>query len=126
MAQLSRADIAAMSSEERAKFYTEAWGAIKKACEAMQGPEGEKAREALSNIKPSVMGIGGTRVGGVSGSKHSKFYELFKNVGDKVKVLAPFDHAFPDVYEVLSIHENGVCVICEDRDFDPKFLEVVE
>lgn len=98
MAQLSRADIAAMSSEDRAKFYTESWGAIKKACEAMQGPDGEKAREALSNIKPSVMGIGGTRVGGVSGSKHTKFYDLFKNVGDKVNEL--------DVFKALKIGER--------------------
>lgn len=98
MARLSRADIAAMSPEDRAKFYTEAWGAVKKACDSMQGPDGEKAREALANIKPSVYGIGGTRVGGASGSRHTKFYELFKNVGDKVNEL--------DVFKALKIGER--------------------
>lgn len=43
--------------------------------------------------------------------------------GDMVKVLYPFTDAFPLVYEIKKVKENGVCVICEDRDFDPIFLE---
>jgi hypothetical protein len=44
-------------------------------------------------------------------------------VGDIVRVLYPFNTAFPGAYPIEAIHENGVCVICEDRDFDPVYLE---
>lgn len=47
-------------------------------------------------------------------------------VGDTVRVLSPFTIAFPETYTIDAIHENGVCVICGDRDFDPIFLEKVE
>lgn len=43
--------------------------------------------------------------------------------GDIVKVLPPFNYLFPDVYEIVMVKENGVCVICDDRDFDPIYLE---
>lgn len=46
-------------------------------------------------------------------------------VGDTVRVLAPFTIAFPDVYVIEFIKENGVCVIAGDRDFDPIYLEKV-
>lgn len=46
-------------------------------------------------------------------------------VGCMVKVLPPFDKAFPDVYEISGKHERGVCVIAGDRDFDPRYLEIV-
>lgn len=94
----TRAQISDMTAEERAKFYTEAWGAVKKAVDAMTGPDGEKAREALADIKPSLYGIGGTRVGGVSGSKHVKFYEMFKTVGQVVNEL--------DIFKTLKIGER--------------------
>jgi hypothetical protein len=44
-------------------------------------------------------------------------------VGDIVRVLYPFNTAFPGAYPIKAIHENGVCMICEDRDFDPVYLE---
>ena len=47
-------------------------------------------------------------------------------VGDKVKVLYPFNDAYPDTYIVEAVMEDGVCIICGDRSFDPKFLEVVD
>lgn len=47
-------------------------------------------------------------------------------VGDMVRVLPPFTEAFPGVYEIVAIHPNGICVICEDRDFHPMYLEKVE
>lgn len=47
------------------------------------------------------------------------------NIGDIVRVLSPFNQAFPFEYTIIDIHPNGVCVICEDRDFDPIFLEKV-
>jgi hypothetical protein len=52
-------------------------------------------------------------------------------IGSKVKVLAPFDIAFPFEYEVTAIRddEDQTCTIngenCEDRDFAPIFLEEV-
>lgn len=46
------------------------------------------------------------------------------NIGDLVRVTAPFNYAFPDVYEVVAIKEDGTCVICDDRDFAPEFLEL--
>lgn len=48
-----------------------------------------------------------------------------------VKVLTPFDIAFPLTYEVTAIKndEDKTCTIngenCEDRDFDPIYLEEV-
>ena len=47
-------------------------------------------------------------------------------VGDIVRVLPPFQEAFPDTYLIEYINRDGVCGICEDRDFDPKFLEIVK
>lgn len=47
-------------------------------------------------------------------------------IGDKVRVLEPFNASFPDIYDVVYVKENGVCGILDDRDFDPKFLEVVQ
>lgn len=46
-------------------------------------------------------------------------------IGDIVRVLPPFNVAFPDEYPIEDIKADGTCVICEDRDFAPKFLEVV-
>lgn len=52
-------------------------------------------------------------------------------VGAIIKVLAPFDAAFPDTYKVLYIKpdESGTCGIEVDgldpRDFDPIYLEEV-
>lgn len=46
------------------------------------------------------------------------------NIGDSVRVRAPFDYVFPDVYEVVAIKSDGTCVICDDRDFAPEFLEL--
>lgn len=52
-------------------------------------------------------------------------------IGSKVKVLSPFDIAFPLEYEVTSIRddEDKTCTIngadCEDRDFSPIYLEEV-
>lgn len=46
-------------------------------------------------------------------------------VGDIVRVLPPFDLAFPDTYPVDDIKPDGTCVICGDRDFAPEFLERV-
>lgn len=45
--------------------------------------------------------------------------------GDFVTVKYPFHEAYPDVYEVLEVR-GDVCVICEDRDFNIKFLEKVD
>jgi hypothetical protein len=59
--------------------------------------------------------------------------KLFKS-GDIVKVLPPFNIAFPNLY-VISVVKNdkdSTCTIsddvqeeglCIDRDFDPKYLE---
>lgn len=47
-------------------------------------------------------------------------------VNEIVRVLEPFKEAFPAEYVIEQIKENGVCVICGDRDFDPKFLERVK
>jgi len=46
-------------------------------------------------------------------------------IGDKVKILPPFDVHFPGEFVVEAIKEDGTCVIMSDRDFDPKFLEKV-
>jgi hypothetical protein len=107
---LSRSEIAAMSSEERAAFYTKTWGLIKKACD-VAGPD---AQAALTDIKPSLYGIGGTRVGGTTASRHVKFYELFKNVGDKVNEL--------DVFKALKIGEREAMALIKTglQKADPK------
>lgn len=48
-------------------------------------------------------------------------------VGDLVRVLAPFSDAFPDVYEVCGINpDTGAYQICGDRDFSPEYLEKAE
>ena len=47
------------------------------------------------------------------------------SVGDMVRVKEPFTKAFPDVYVIEYVKEDGTCVICEDRDFDPIYLERV-
>lgn len=51
-------------------------------------------------------------------------------VGNTVRVLAPFDAAYPDTYLVAYVREDGtvgiqVPSIEEPRDFDPKYLELV-
>lgn len=46
-------------------------------------------------------------------------------VGDNVRVLAPFDTAFPGVYPIEYIKDDGTCGICVDRDFAPIYLEKV-
>lgn len=52
-------------------------------------------------------------------------------IGSKVRVLEPFTAAFPLEYEVTAIRddEDKTCTIngenCEDRDFDPIYLEEV-
>lgn len=45
--------------------------------------------------------------------------------GDTVKVLPPFDIAFPDTYTVEAVKEDGTCVIADGRDFDPIHLEKI-
>jgi len=47
-------------------------------------------------------------------------------IGDVVIVRAPFNYLFQGVYVIEAIKEDGTCVIDTDRDFDPKFLELVE
>lgn len=47
-------------------------------------------------------------------------------VGTIVRVLPPFDTAFPGTYIVEAVKEDGTCVICEDRDFDPIYLARAE
>jgi len=51
-------------------------------------------------------------------------------VGDKVRVLAPFDIAFLNPpYEIVSVTAEGVCTILDEagmmRDFVPEYLEAV-
>ena len=46
-------------------------------------------------------------------------------VGDVVRVLPPFTIAFPYEYTVLEVKADGTCVIEDDRDFDPVYLEKV-
>lgn len=46
-------------------------------------------------------------------------------IGWLVKVLPPFDVAFSETYKVCGIKKDGTCVICEDRDFDPRYLGIV-
>ena len=51
-------------------------------------------------------------------------------VGDKVRVLPPFDIAFLNPpYEIVSVSAEGVCTILDEsgmvRDFDPVYLEAV-
>ena len=49
------------------------------------------------------------------------------NIGNVVRVLAPFDAAFPDTYEIVGYSaERDVYQICGDRDFSEAFLEKVE
>ena len=47
-------------------------------------------------------------------------------VGDHVRVLAPFDVHFPGVYTVDSVSLAGAFRIYGDREFDEKFLEVTK
>lgn len=48
-------------------------------------------------------------------------------IGDIVRVLAPFNVAFPHEYEVCGINaDTGAYQICGDRDFAPEYLEKVE
>lgn len=51
-------------------------------------------------------------------------------VGDKVRVLPPFDVAFLNPpYEIVSVSTEGVCTILDEvgmsRDFVPDYLEAV-
>lgn len=47
-------------------------------------------------------------------------------IGDQVRVVAPFNTVFPDVYTVEGYQEvNNSWVICGDREFEEQFLEVV-
>lgn len=52
------------------------------------------------------------------------------NIGDKVKVLEPFDRDFQEVYiiEDIVMHDDGqvVCILEIAGGFDPKFLRKVE
>lgn len=47
-------------------------------------------------------------------------------IGDVVKVLPPFNIAFPDTYviEDYSVERNAF-IICGDREFEQQFLEIV-
>ncbi|MDX2300743.1 MAG: hypothetical protein NW204_13540 [Xanthomonadaceae bacterium] len=48
-------------------------------------------------------------------------------IGDRVRVRAPFDMAFPYVYTIDGVNpETGAFQICGDRDFDAAHLEKVE
>lgn len=48
------------------------------------------------------------------------------NVGDIVRVLPPFDVAFPGTYVIESTNaETGAFRIADGRDFDPIYLEKV-
>lgn len=50
-------------------------------------------------------------------------------VGNRVRVLAPFNEFFTDQYEItdIIIHEDGqiACILVEMGGFDPIFLEAV-
>ena len=52
------------------------------------------------------------------------------NVGDTVRVLAPFNESFPDNYQitdlVLSDAEPTVYILGDLGGFDSKFLELVK
>lgn len=45
------------------------------------------------------------------------------SVGDTVRVLAPFDAAYPDTYEINSVSEESVNI--NGVDFAPSYLEKV-
>ncbi len=48
-------------------------------------------------------------------------------IGDHVRVLAPFAEAFPGIYSVDVVKDDGVTVsIYGDRDFDVQYLEVTK
>ena len=48
------------------------------------------------------------------------------NVGDTVRVLAPFDTAFPGTYVIEAFHaENNSYAITGGTEFEAQFLEVV-
>lgn len=48
-------------------------------------------------------------------------------IGDIVRVLPPFNVAFPDTYEISGIDpDTGSYQICGDRDFAEAYLEKVE
>ena len=48
-------------------------------------------------------------------------------IGDVVKVLAPFDGVFPDTYIIEGFESaRNAFVICGDREFEEQFLEVVD
>jgi len=49
--------------------------------------------------------------------------------GDSVRILAPFAEAFPDVYKVTHVHDDGTISIYAPgyetpRDFAPEFVEL--
>ena len=49
------------------------------------------------------------------------------SIGDTVRVLAPFDVAFPDTYVIEGYSsERDAYQICGDRDFAGAYLEKVE
>lgn len=48
-------------------------------------------------------------------------------IGDKVRVSEWFVNAYPDVYEVESVREDGTCSIAGGIDFAPEHLiKVIE
>jgi hypothetical protein len=49
-------------------------------------------------------------------------------IGDRVKILSPFDHAFPAAYTVTEINESDhwVRVAGEESAFDFRFVEVLD
>jgi hypothetical protein len=56
---------------------------------------------------------------------------IMLEVGQQVRVLAPFDESFPDVYTIIDIvitEENSTVYFLNDIDgaFDSIFLEVVQ
>ena len=51
-------------------------------------------------------------------------------VGQKVRVLPPFEESFPETYEITEVHqhEDGqvAYILGEAGAFDPLYLEAVE
>jgi len=100
---------------------TKNWDLIKEACDKIGG----ETVEALKNMKPSLYGIGGTRVGGSSGAKWKLVLAKFEKINDKVnemELFKEFKIGEKEVHKLIKLaikdNEDGKIKWIEFKDGD--------